>query len=78
MDGGVKLNEDEIKGRNTWVIWTAGNEAWWNYLAHSSFGNLDLLKTLDSRYRDRRFRYYGLMNEPDFKQAVKPDKFGTG
>ena len=33
MDGGVQLSPDEIKGRNSWMIWTAGNEAFWDYSA---------------------------------------------
>ena len=26
MDGGVALTPEEIKGRNTWIVWTAGND----------------------------------------------------
>jgi hypothetical protein len=76
MDGGVELTTDEIKGRNTWMIWTAGNEAFWDYVSNNSFGTVDLLKTLDSRHRAGRFYYYGLMNEPGFRQARAPDKHG--
>src|ERR1039458_4144959 len=32
MDGGVALNTDEIKGRNTWIVWTAGNDRMWDQL----------------------------------------------
>jgi hypothetical protein len=76
MDGGVALTPEEVKGRNTWMIWTAGNEGFWDHLANNSFGSVDLLKTLDSRRRGERFRYYGLMNEPGFRQAAAPDKNG--
>ena len=76
MDDGVKLSPDEVRGRNTWLIWTAGNEAFWDYLARRSFGAFDLLKVLDSRNRATRFSYYGLMNEPGFKPATAPDAFG--
>ncbi len=48
MDGGIELTEDEIKGRNTWMIWTGGNEAFWDYLSNNSFGTFDLLKALSS------------------------------
>ncbi|MDH3603138.1 MAG: hypothetical protein OEU26_26285, partial [Candidatus Tectomicrobia bacterium] len=48
MDGGMQLSEAAIKGRNTWLIWTGGNEAFWDWLAHNSFGTFDLLKTLSS------------------------------
>lgn len=76
MDGGVELAPDEVKGRNTWMIWTAGNEDFWNWLAQYGFGTNDLLKTLDSRGRATRFRDMGLINEPGFRQASAPDSFG--
>src|SRR5688500_6010040 len=38
MDNGIALAPNEIKGRNTWIIWTAGNDAFWNYLSNHSFG----------------------------------------
>ncbi|NIR30310.1 MAG: hypothetical protein GWN84_13565 [Gammaproteobacteria bacterium] len=76
MDGGIALGEDEIKGRNTWMLWTAGNEAFWDYMANHSYGAIDLLKTLDSRKRGYRFRYFGLMNEPGFREASAPDEHG--
>jgi hypothetical protein len=76
MDGGVALTPEEVKGRNTWMIWTAGNDGFWDHLANNSFGSVDLLKTLDSRRRGARFRYYGLMNEPGFRPAAAPDRYG--
>lgn len=75
MDGGIQLTEDERKGRNTWILWTAGNDAFWDHMARNSFGILDLLKTL-STDRDTRFSYLGLINEPGFKKASTPDKWG--
>jgi hypothetical protein len=76
MDNGVSLAANEVRGRNTWLMWTAGDEAFWDYLARRSFGTFDLLKVLDSRNRSTRFSYYGVMNEPGFKQAEAPDQFG--
>ena len=29
MDLGIVLTPEEIAGRNTWMLWTAGNEAFW-------------------------------------------------
>jgi hypothetical protein len=55
-DGGIALDEDEVKGRNTWLIWTAGNDGFWDYMSRYSYGNIDLLKILDSRKRGYRFR----------------------
>ena len=48
MDGGVSMTDKEIKGRNTWLVWTGGNEAFWDYLANHSYGTFDLLKMLSS------------------------------
>jgi len=75
MDSGIPLTEDEIKGRNTWILWTAGNQHFWDYLSQHSYGVLDLLKTL-SIPRDKRFALTGLINEPGFKKADKPDAYG--
>lgn len=76
MDSGIALTEDEIKGRNTWNLWCGGNEQFWDRVAREGMGLFDLLKTLDSRKRDARFKELGLINQPGFKQATKPDQFG--
>ncbi|MBV8375766.1 MAG: hypothetical protein JO279_02070 [Verrucomicrobia bacterium] len=49
MDGGIQLSPEEIMGRNAWILWSAGNERFWNVVAQDSFGIVDLLKTLDNR-----------------------------
>jgi len=76
MDDGIALTPGEVRGRNTWLMWTAGDEAFWDYLAGHSFGTFDLLKVLDSRNRSTRFSYYGVINEEGFEQAVIADQFG--
>jgi hypothetical protein len=76
MDGGVALTPEEVRGRNTWLIWTSDNDAFWDYLARHSFGAFDLLKIIDSRRRGQRFAYYGITNEPGFRQATAPDENG--
>jgi hypothetical protein len=76
MDGGIKLSPDQIKGRNTWNLWCAGTEQFWERMSRESFGLIDLLKTIDSRGRPRRFKDLGLINEPGFKQAEQPDQYG--
>ena len=76
MDGGVELSVDEIKGRNTWNLWCGGNEQFWDRMARESFGLMDLLKTIDSRNRTSRFKEMGLINQPGYKQASKPDEYG--
>src|SRR6185503_19512635 len=84
MDGGVQLNPDEIKGRNTWIVWTAGNDRMWDKLVNKSVGALDFLKVLSSHpkvpklSRDNRWEYLGLVNSPCFEKATGPDpeRFG--
>ena len=65
-------------GRNTWNLWSAGNEHFWNHAAQDSYGLMDLLKMLDNRKfpRGERFKNLGLVNEPGFRAAGKPDEFG--
>jgi hypothetical protein len=83
MDRGVALAPDEIKGRNTWIIWTGGNDRFWDSITNSAFGAFDLLKIVSShpglKYsRDTRFNYFGVINEPCFEKPTGPDpkRFG--
>lgn len=83
MDSGIGLNASEVKGRNTWLVWTGGNDRLWDKLTVSSFGALDFLRTLSSHpklkfSRDNRWSYLGLVNEPCFDKATGPDpnRFG--
>lgn len=82
-NGVISLSPDEIKGRNTWVVWTAGNDRLWDVLSGVSFGVLDFVKTISSHpslknNRGNRWQYLGLVNEPCFTQATGPDpkRFG--
>jgi hypothetical protein len=91
MDGGIDLKalapENDksalIRGRNTWLVWTAGNDRLWNELTYRSAGALDFLKILSSHpelskidpnfKHDKRWEYLGLVNDPCFEQATGPD-----
>lgn len=91
MDGGIDLTalapENDktalIRGRNTWIVWTAGNDRLWNELNYRSAGALDFLKVLsshpsqldiDKRFsRNKRWEYLGLVNDPCFEKATGPD-----
>ena len=79
MDGGVQLTPEEIKGRNTWIVWTAGNDRFWDKMVNASAGALDFLKILSSHpgtphlSRDKRWEYLGLVNDPCFEKATGPD-----
>ena len=83
MDSGIELTPAEVQGRNTWLVWTGGNDRFWDLLSTASVGNLDFLKVLSShpnlRYsRDTRWNYFGLVNEPCFGKPTGPDpeRFG--
>ena len=54
MDRGVTLDStSEVNGRNMWILWTGGNDRFWDQSATLSFGNVDLLKTLSSYDPDK-------------------------
>jgi hypothetical protein len=80
MDGGIDLSPEEIMGRNTWNLWSGGNEHFWNHVAQDSFGLMDLLKMLDNRKfpRGERFKVLGLVNEPGFRAASKRTNSACG
>lgn len=71
------------RGRNNWIVWTAGNDALWDKLSRDSVGNLDFLKTLSSHpslaaNRSNRWQYLGVVNEPCYTKAEGPreDRYG--
>jgi len=79
----LQLNPQEVMGRNTWIVWTGGDDRLWDTLSRLSVGNLDLLKTISSHpklkgSRDNRWSWMGLINEPCFHKATGPDpnRFG--
>ena len=84
MDGGVELTVNEVKGRNNWVVWSGGNDRFWDHLISKSFGAVDFLKILSSHpkiahlSRDKRWQSLGLINEPCFEKAKggREDRFG--
>lgn len=83
MDGGVPLTPEEAKGRNNWIVWTGGNDRFWDTISKRSAGTLDLLKTVSSHPqskfgRHNRWKYLGLVNEPCFESPAGPDadRFG--
>jgi hypothetical protein len=73
-----------VKGRNSWIVWTAGNDRLWDTLIYKSAGALDFLKILSSHpellkidpwfSRDHRWEYLGLVNDPCFEKATGPDR----
>jgi hypothetical protein len=78
MDGGVPLTPEEIKGRNSWTVWAAGNDRFWDGIGVTAYGALDFLKTLSTHpslktNRDHRWEYLGLVNEPCFVKPTGPD-----
>ncbi|MXS79898.1 hypothetical protein SAMN05216317_101190 [Nitrosomonas eutropha] len=77
---GISRNPDQavqsiVKGRNNWIVWTGGNDKFWDYMNAKSFGSFDLLKVLSNHpglvkkpgySRDNRWNWFGLVNEPCF------------
>jgi len=74
-----QATEKFVRGRNNWVVWSAGNDRLWDSLSNLSFGNLDILKVIsnhpsldiskelgreDHLRRGLRWEYLGVVNEP--------------
>src|SRR5215469_8490237 len=83
MDGAVALTGDEIKGRNTWLVWSGGNDRFWDGMTASTFGGFDLLKIVaydpaKPVDRDWRWNWLGLINEPCFDPPTKADQTRFG
>jgi hypothetical protein len=47
-DPSVALNRAEARGRNSWIVWSFGNDRFWDYMSNHTFGAFDLLKVLSS------------------------------
>ncbi|MFD0894705.1 MFS transporter [Luteolibacter ambystomatis] len=63
-----KAEIDAIRGRNTWILWGAGNETFWGWLQEQGYGLNDFLILMDGRRRDTRFHDAGLINQPGFRK----------
>ena len=75
----LQLTPEEVRGRNTWNVWTAGNDKMWDELGNTSFGALDLLKTISTHDslgygRQNRWEYLGVVNEPCFEASTAADE----
>jgi hypothetical protein len=75
--------ESFAKGRNNWIVWTAGNDKMWDELSRLAVGNVDFLKIVTNHpslqfSRDNRWAYLGLVNEPCYTKGAAPreDRFG--
>ena len=81
MDNGIALTPDEVKGRNMWLVWTGGDDRFWDYMSKPTFGGFDLLKLVapdpnGPNRRGNRWYQLGLVNEPCFSAPNKPDQYG--
>jgi hypothetical protein len=89
MDNGVPLSADEVQGRNMWLVWTGGDDRFWDKVTGNSLATFDLLKIVTSHPsqlycdgkhcdRDTRWKWLGAINEPCFDKptAADPQRFG--
>ena len=65
-DGPPVLTPEEVRGRNTWIVWTAGNDRIWDLLGETSVGALDFVKVLSSHPSQR------------YSRACTPDRLANG
>jgi hypothetical protein len=89
MDNGAAMKAEEVQGRNMWLVWTGGNDRFWDKVTKDSLATFDLLKIITSHPsqtycygkqcdRDTRWSWMGAINEPCFDKATAPDpqRFG--
>jgi hypothetical protein len=89
MDNAVGLSAEEVQGRNMWLVWTGGNDRFWDRVTKDSLAVFDLLKIITSHPsqnycdgkrcdRDTRWSWMGAVNEPCFDKptAADPQRFG--
>ncbi len=74
-----QVRESASRGQNAWLIWTGGDDRFWDFAARNTGGAFDLLKTVSSHKdmaygRHNRWSWLGLVNEPCFTEAKGPDK----
>jgi hypothetical protein len=78
-----QVRESALRGQNAWIVWTGGDDRFWDFAARNTTGAFDLLKTVSS-YKDmaygrhNRFSWLGLVNEPCFIEAKGPDSKHSG
>ncbi len=78
LDNGLVLTSGQVKGRNAWLLWTGGNDRFWDVISRYTFGTFDLLKTVSSHpslpfSKGNRWNYLGVVNEPCFERPTSPD-----
>jgi mono/diheme cytochrome c family protein len=83
MDGAIPLTETEVQGRAMWLVWTGGDDRFWDSMVKPTYGTFDLLKIVAGRpesgnARPDRWNNLGVVNEPCYKPAAGPDpnRFG--
>lgn len=83
MDNGLELSPAERAGRIMWLVWSGGNDRFWDEMVKPTFGTFDLLKIVAARPssgngRPNRWKNLGVVNEPCFRPASGPDpkRFG--
>ncbi|HEX3399004.1 MAG TPA: hypothetical protein VHT74_01620 [Acetobacteraceae bacterium] len=89
MDGGIALQKDPatgldpVVGRNMWLVWSGGDDRFWDKMTDYTFGAFDLLKIIaydpgKPIDRAKRWKDLGLINEPCFDAPTAPDpnRFG--
>ena len=77
------LTPDEVKGRNTWIVWTRRQRP---VLGRADETHVRRVRSAEDRFvapglkfsRDNRWNYLGLVNEPCFDKPTGPDpeRFG--
>ena len=77
------VRQAAVRGQNMWLVWSGGNDRFWNEFPNFSYGIFDLLKIVSSHPeqaygRHNRFRWLGAINEPCFDEPSSGDNSRFG
>src|SRR6266545_4140271 len=64
LDPSKPDEKEALRGRIVWNLWVGDSGLMWDWLAQHGFGTADLIKTIDSRRRPKRFQEIGIIDQP--------------
>src|ERR1044071_3235535 len=64
LDPNIPEQKEALRGRIVWNLWVGDSGLMWDWLSQNGFGTADLIKTVDSRRHNTRFRDIGIINQP--------------
>src|SRR5580765_8511447 len=72
-----QVRESAIRGQNAWIVWTGGNDRFWDFASRNTAGAFDLLKTVSSYKGEAGYKAEaGYKGEAGYKAATGGMSYG--